>query len=138
MDDFGTGYSSLTYLKRFPVDMIKIDRSFVAGLGLDQDDSTIVEAVVRLGHAFDMSVVAEGLETPLQLARLRELGCDRGQGYLFGRPRPAALLEHDRSRRAGSYRHRQCGGAARSAPVLTRDPERMNQRRAGGWTDGRC
>jgi diguanylate cyclase (GGDEF)-like protein/PAS domain S-box-containing protein len=97
VDDFGTGYSSLTYLKRFPVETIKIDRSFVAGLGIEQEDSTIVEAVVRLGQALGLSVVAEGIESPLQLTRLRELGCDKGQGYLFGRPRPAALVESERA-----------------------------------------
>jgi diguanylate cyclase (GGDEF)-like protein/PAS domain S-box-containing protein len=97
VDDFGTGYSSLTYLKRFPVEAIKIDRSFVAGLGLDNDDTTIVEAVVKLGHSFGLDVIAEGLETPLQLARLRAIGCDRGQGYLFGRPRPASIIESERS-----------------------------------------
>jgi diguanylate cyclase (GGDEF)-like protein/PAS domain S-box-containing protein len=97
VDDFGTGYSSLTYLKRFPVEAIKIDRSFVAGLGLDNDDTTIVEAVVNLGHSFGLDVIAEGLETPLQLARLRAIGCDRGQGYLFGRPRPASIIESERS-----------------------------------------
>jgi len=96
VDDFGTGYSSLTYLKRFPVEAIKIDRSFVAGLGLDNEDTTIVEAVVHLGHSFGIDVIAEGLETPLQLARLRGLGCDRGQGYLFGRPRPASIVESER------------------------------------------
>ena len=93
VDDFGTGYSSLTYLKRFPVEAIKVDRTFVNGLGIDQEDSTIVEAVVNLGHSLGLSVVAEGVETPLQLSRLREIGCDRGQGYLFGRPRPAELVE---------------------------------------------
>ena len=97
VDDFGTGYSSLTYLKRFPVEAIKIDKSFVAGLGLDQEDSTIVEAVVRLGQSLGLDVVAEGVESPLQLSRLRELACDRGQGYLFGRPRPAALVEAERT-----------------------------------------
>ncbi len=97
VDDFGTGYSSLTYLKRFPVEAIKIDRSFVAGLGIESEDSTIVEAVVRLGQALGLNVVAEGIESPLQLARLRELGCDRGQGYLFGRPRPADLIERERA-----------------------------------------
>ena len=97
VDDFGTGYSSLTYLKRFPVEAIKIDRSFVAGLGLDTDDTTIVEAVVNLGHSFGLEVIAEGLETPLQLARLRDIGCDRGQGYLFGRPRPAGIIESERA-----------------------------------------
>jgi diguanylate cyclase (GGDEF)-like protein/PAS domain S-box-containing protein len=97
VDDFGTGYSSLTYLKRFPVEAIKIDRSFVAGLGIETEDSTIVEAVVRLGQSLGLNVVAEGIESPLQLARLRELGCDRGQGYLFGRPRPAELIERERA-----------------------------------------
>ena len=97
VDDFGTGYSSLTYLKRFPVEAIKIDRSFVAGLGLDADDTTIVEAVVNLGHSFGIAVIAEGLETPLQLARLRQMRCDRGQGYLFGRPRPATIVESERA-----------------------------------------
>ena len=95
VDDFGTGYSSLTYLKRFPVEAIKVDRSFVSGLGIDQEDTTIVEAVVKLGHSLGLVVVAEGVETPLQLARLRELGCDHGQGYVFGRPRPAELVESE-------------------------------------------
>jgi diguanylate cyclase (GGDEF)-like protein/PAS domain S-box-containing protein len=97
VDDFGTGYSSLTYLKRFPVEAIKVDKSFVSGLGIEQEDSTIVEAVVRLGQSLGLHVVAEGIESPLQLGRLRELGCDRGQGYLFGRPRPAALVEAERT-----------------------------------------
>ena len=97
VDDFGTGYSSLTYLKRFPVEAIKVDRSFVTGLGLEADDTSIVEAVVRLGHSLGLSVVAEGVETPLQLNRLRELGCDKGQGYLFGRPRPAGITATERA-----------------------------------------
>ncbi|HEY7626244.1 MAG TPA: EAL domain-containing protein, partial [Ilumatobacteraceae bacterium] len=95
VDDFGTGYSSLTYLKRFPVESIKVDRSFVSGLGIDSEDTTIVEAVVKLGHSLGLVVVAEGVETPLQLARLREIGCDHGQGYVFGRPRPAELVESE-------------------------------------------
>ena len=92
VDDFGTGYSSLTYLKRFPVECIKIDKSFVGGLGIEADDTTIVGAVVQLGRALGLHVVAEGVESPLQLERLRELECDRAQGYLFSRPRPASLI----------------------------------------------
>ena len=93
VDDFGTGYSSLTYLKRFPVETIKVDRSFVSGLGIDAEDTSIVDAVVKLGHSLGLTVVAEGVETPLQLTRLRDLGCEFGQGYLFGRPQPAELIE---------------------------------------------
>ena len=85
VDDFGTGYSSLTYLKKFPVEAIKIDRSFVSGLGIEVDDSSIVEAVAHLGHSLGLKVIAEGVETPLQLSQLRELGADQGQGYLFSR-----------------------------------------------------
>ena len=93
VDDFGTGYSSLTYLKKFPVEAIKIDRSFVNGLGIEVDDSSIVDAVIRLGHSLGLQVIAEGVETPLQLTKLRELGADSGQGYLFSRPVPASMLD---------------------------------------------
>jgi diguanylate cyclase (GGDEF)-like protein/PAS domain S-box-containing protein len=92
VDDFGTGYSSLTYLKRFPVEAIKIDRSFVSGLGHNDDDSAIVDAVVRLGSALNLTVVAEGVETKEQARALQALGCDRGQGYLFGRPVAATAV----------------------------------------------
>ena len=88
VDDFGTGYSSLTYLKRFPVEAIKVDRSFVNGLGMEVDDSSIVEAVVRLGHSLGLTVIAEGVETPLQLNQLRELGATRARATCsVARPR---------------------------------------------------
>jgi len=86
VDDFGTGYSSLSYLRRFPVDLLKVDRSFVDGLGEDPSDSAIVTAIITLAHALGLSAVAEGVESPLQLAELRRLGCDRAQGYFMARP----------------------------------------------------
>jgi EAL domain-containing protein (putative c-di-GMP-specific phosphodiesterase class I) len=101
IDDFGTGQSSLGYLKTLPVDSLKIDRSFVDGLGSDPDDSAIVAAVVHMGHALGLTVTAEGIETPLQLSELRSLGCDLGQGFYFARPQPgeiAGVLAHHRLR----------------------------------------
>ncbi|CAN5770460.1 hypothetical protein BH20ACT7_BH20ACT7_01910 [soil metagenome] len=92
IDDFGTGFSSLNYLKRFPVDVLKIDRSFVNGLGVDPEDGAIVAAVRALGGALGLDVVAEGVETELQAAKLLELDCPYARGYLFGRPVPAAAL----------------------------------------------
>lgn len=86
IDDFGTGYSSLAYLRRFPIDELKIDRSFVDGLGRDAGDTAIVGAVVAMAHALEMSVVAEGVETQEQLERLRVLGCEQVQGYYFSKP----------------------------------------------------
>ena len=89
IDDFGTGYSSLTYLKRFPVEALKVDRSFVDGLGREPEDTAIVTAVVTLAHALGLVAIAEGLETDVQLAELLTLGCDRAQGYLISRAQPA-------------------------------------------------
>jgi diguanylate cyclase len=93
VDDFGTGYSSLAYLKRLPIDVLKIDRSFVSGVGDTHEDSAILSAIVKLAHSLGMDVVAEGVETKEQLAALRLLGCQRGQGYFFSRPVPADALE---------------------------------------------
>lgn len=100
IDDFGTGYSSLSYLKQFPLDELKIDRSFVADLPGGRADVAIVRTVVELGHSLGMSVIAEGVETEAQRACLQRLGCDCYQGYLFSRPVP----EEDYLRLLGSQR----------------------------------
>ncbi|HVW17938.1 MAG TPA: bifunctional diguanylate cyclase/phosphodiesterase [Solirubrobacteraceae bacterium] len=92
IDDFGTGYSSLAYLKRLPVDLLKIDRRFVSGLGSDPDDAAIVAAIMSLGAAMGIHVTAEGVETPEQADALRALGCDHVQGFLFAPALPAGEL----------------------------------------------
>ncbi len=92
IDDFGTGYSSLSYLKHFPVDILKIDRSFVSGLGTDPDDGIIVGAVIRLADRLGIQTVAEGVETDLQANELVRLGCTHAQGYYFARPEPSEMI----------------------------------------------
>jgi EAL domain-containing protein (putative c-di-GMP-specific phosphodiesterase class I) len=86
IDDFGTGYSSLGYLRRFPVDILKIAREFIGTEDSRSDDWALARAIIALGQTLNLRVVAEGIETPDQLKALRELGCELGQGYLFGRP----------------------------------------------------
>lgn len=93
IDDFGTGYSSLNYLKQFPIDTLKIDRTFVSDVCKDRHDTAIVRAIINLGHALDLTVVAEGVETQEQLQYLSALGCDLVQGFLFSKALPAAAFE---------------------------------------------
>jgi EAL domain-containing protein (putative c-di-GMP-specific phosphodiesterase class I) len=109
IDDFGTGYSSLGYLKRFPIDSLKIDRSFIAELPDDHDDASIAQAVIRLSHALRLKVIAEGVENRAQLDFLAASGCDEIQGYYFSRPMPGdqctAFLRDGRKlpRRAAAF-----------------------------------
>jgi EAL domain-containing protein (putative c-di-GMP-specific phosphodiesterase class I) len=92
LDDFGTGYSSLAHLRQFPVDVLKIDRSFVVRIETNDRERQIVAAVIEMGHVLGMTVVGEGIETAGQLQQLCDLGCDEGQGYLLARPlRPEAV-----------------------------------------------
>jgi FOG: EAL domain len=93
LDDFGTGYSSLNYLSTFPVDKIKIDRSFTQSLGVAQNSAAIVESVVRLGHAMGLTVTAEGVETEGQKMALADAGCNQLQGYLFSQAVPFEEIE---------------------------------------------
>ena len=102
VDDFGTGYSSLAQLKRFPIDVLKIDQGFVRDIPQSSDDMAISAAIIAMGHSMDLRVLAEGVETAEQLAFLRERGCDSYQGYFCSRPVPAeAFAALVRAGRAG-------------------------------------
>jgi EAL domain-containing protein (putative c-di-GMP-specific phosphodiesterase class I) len=93
IDDFGTGYSSLAYLKRFPVEILKIDGSFIAGIGQSSDALAMVHALVELGRALGLETLAEGVEDARQLECLRAEGCDSGQGFFLARPMGAAAID---------------------------------------------
>jgi EAL domain-containing protein (putative c-di-GMP-specific phosphodiesterase class I) len=92
LDDFGTGYASLVHLKQFPVNVLKIDRSFIAGIGQNPDDSAIVRALIGLGHSLGIETVAEGVETRAQASFLKTHGCDIGQGFLYSPAQPAQMI----------------------------------------------
>jgi len=101
VDDFGTGYSSFAYLRRFPVDILKIDKSFVDGVATEPTASALVDAMIRIGKTLRLETVAEGVEKPDQAERLRSLECDLGQGYLFARPLPSETISELLRDRAG-------------------------------------
>ena len=94
IDDFGTGYSNLSYLQRFDVDKLKIDQSFIRRLNASPHDRAIVQAIIQMAHSLGLATTAEGIEDDATRAKLHELGCDQGQGYLFARPQPSAQFEH--------------------------------------------
>ena len=93
MDDFGTGYSSLSYLKRFTIDVLKIDRSFISDVMSNPDDAEIVKAIIVMAHALKLTVVAEGVESEAQMDFLKQLKCDQSQGFLVSKPIPAPEFE---------------------------------------------
>ena len=125
LDDFGTGYSSLSYIRNFSLDMLKIDRSFVTGLGASKEDTAIVEHVIGMARALGMVTVGEGVETPVQLAELRRLGCERLQGYLLSPPVAAAEID-DMLSRGGNLSRTGAGRNTRkpagSGPPALRPP----------------
>jgi EAL domain-containing protein (putative c-di-GMP-specific phosphodiesterase class I) len=104
VDDFGTGYSALSYLQRFPIDFLKIDKSFVDTLGESEESERLVEGIIHLAHVLNLETIAEGIETLEQERRLREMGSELAQGYLFAKPLPAAAMD-------GFLRERAAGGA---------------------------
>jgi EAL domain-containing protein (putative c-di-GMP-specific phosphodiesterase class I) len=117
IDDFGTGYSSLAYLERFPVTHIKIDRSFVTPLDDPGHGSGVVRAIVEIGRALSLTTVAEGIETPTELQRLRELGCVLGQGYLFAKPLERDAMADLVARKTGPVFAREVAMADRQGTV---------------------
>jgi diguanylate cyclase (GGDEF)-like protein/PAS domain S-box-containing protein len=127
LDDFGTGYSSLSYLHRFPFDALKIDRGFVSTLEASGENEEIIRSILALGHDMNLQVVAEGIETPTQVARLRELGCKFGQGFLFAKPFDSAMayafLESAASGLPGGVLN-----AGRGDPVVRKDPDDPSRR----------
>jgi EAL domain-containing protein (putative c-di-GMP-specific phosphodiesterase class I) len=127
VDDFGTGYSSLSYLKRFDIDTLKIDGSFVAELPDDPEDRAIATAIVAMGHSLQMRVVAEKVETAEQAECLRAMGCDAMQGYLLSRPLAAGPL---RTWLKARHRGAVAPGRAADEPITVLDMDRLDFDRA--------
>ncbi len=128
LDDFGTGYSSLSYLRRFPLGGVKVDRSFIDGLGSCSEDAAIMRAIVEMCRALSLTVVAEGVETDAQLRQLRELGCGHAQGYLLCHPMAP--------REIGEFLHERLRSEAVNPPAISPAPGLRGARRcsqAAGW-----
>ncbi len=107
LDDFGTGYSSLSYLKKFPIDELKIDRSFMLGVPDNPDDNSLVRAIIAMAHSLGQQVVAEGVEEAVQLEFLRQYGCNVVQGYIYSKPLSKADFGDFLSTQLEPPRHRQ-------------------------------
>jgi EAL domain-containing protein (putative c-di-GMP-specific phosphodiesterase class I) len=131
IDDFGTGYSSLAYLEHFPVTHIKIDRSFVTPLDDPSRGAGVVEAIVEIGRALGLTVVAEGIETPTELRRLQALGCTLGQGYLFARPLEPDAMADLVARQVGPAFAREVGVSDRKGTIRKPRSIRARARSAG-------
>jgi EAL domain-containing protein (putative c-di-GMP-specific phosphodiesterase class I) len=128
LDDFGTGYASLTHLRSIPVSRLKIDRSFIENICEDESSSAIVQAVIDMGHRLGCEIIAEGVELDDQAEKLRHMGCDSGQGYLFGRPMPqdsaCRLLSTPRAQQSALLRSY---AAKRNMPVATTETEHKSR-----------
>ena len=127
IDDFGTGYSSMSLMKQFPIDTIKIDRSFVRDLPRDSEDQAIAQAIISMGKALGMTVVAEGVETAEQQAFLRSHGCDEMQGYLFSKPLPAARAREIAAVAAACSCRRRCSRKRMARPTDPASPRKAKK-----------
>jgi EAL domain-containing protein (putative c-di-GMP-specific phosphodiesterase class I) len=130
IDDFGTGYSSLAHLQRFPVDALKIDRSFISGLGNNQEGETLIHSLVQLGKALSIQTFAEGIEQQHELSLLREEACDNGQGFLFAHPLDVAATEAFLREWAGEIRSTPVSPTRSGSVVAPVAPSRNGQAQA--------